>query len=29
MLMAKLPKRVVEWVSKAWTEFEKEHPVFY
>ncbi len=23
MLMFKLPKRVVEWVSKAWTEFEK------
>ena len=29
MLMSKLPKRVVEWVSKAWTEFEKELPVFY
>ncbi len=29
ILMSKLPKRVVEWVSKAWTEFEKELPVFY
>ncbi len=29
MLMFKLPKRVVEWVSKAWTELEKELPVFY
>ncbi len=29
MLMPKLPIRVVEWVSKAWTEFEKELPVFY
>ncbi len=27
--MSKLPERVVEWVSKAWTEFEKELPVFY
>ncbi len=26
MLMSKLPKRVIEWVSKAWTEFEKEPP---
>ena len=26
MLLSKLPKRVVEWVSKAWTEFEKELP---
>ncbi len=23
------PKRIIEWVSKAWTEFEKELPVFY
>ncbi len=29
MLMSKLPKRIIEWVSKAWTEFEKELPVFY
>ncbi len=29
MLMSKLTKRVIEWVSKAWTEFEKELPVFY
>jgi hypothetical protein len=31
MLMsnAKLPKRIIEWVSKALTEFEKELPVFY
>jgi hypothetical protein len=29
ILMFKLPKRVVEWASKAWTEFEKELPVFY
>jgi hypothetical protein len=29
MLMFKLPKRIIEWVSKAWTEFEKELPVFY
>jgi hypothetical protein len=29
MLISKLPKRVVEWVSKAWTEFEKELSVFY
>ncbi len=29
MLMSELSKRVVEWVRKAWTEFEKELPVFY
>jgi hypothetical protein len=29
MLMSKQLKRVVEWVSKARTKFEKEFPVFY
>jgi hypothetical protein len=29
ILMSKLPKRIIEWVSKAWTEFEKELPVYY
>ncbi len=27
MLMSKLPKRIIEWISKAWTEFETELPV--
>ncbi len=29
MLMSKLTKRIIEWDSKAWIEFEKEPPVFY
>lgn len=29
MLLSKKPKRVVEWISKAWTDYEKELPVFY
>lgn len=28
-LLSKEPKRVVEWISKAWTEHERELPCFY
>ena len=28
-LLSKEPKRVVEWISKAWTEYERELPCFY
>jgi len=28
-LLSKEPKRIVEWISKAWTEHERELPCFY
>ena len=29
-LLSKLPKRIIQWISKAWTPYEKKSlPIFY